>query len=187
MNTPTPSPLDDTLNQLREALNKLPTKKQKLITDWIIRLCHYIGFEDAFRPERVPRYRRGDIVYVDFGLNIGNEYGGVHYAAVLEANNHKKSGNIIVIPLTSLDADKTKDDIHAADLFLGCGIIPWTPYATIAKPAQVRAVSKMRIIKPLKKDDKRARLNDEYLEMIEDRLKQIIFVNPCLQEPQKIV
>jgi len=181
-NNQTPDFIDTALIRLRDTIKKLPTKKQSIIAKWIFKWCQYIDFESTFKPERVPRYKRGDVVYVDFGFNVGNEYGGVHYAAVLEVNNHKGNGNIIVIPLTSLDADKTKEDVSANDLYLGSDILPWTQYGTVAKPSQIRAVSKMRIVKPLKKGDNWVRLKDEHLEMIDNRLKQMIFKVQRLQE-----
>ena len=174
MKTPTPEPLDVALITLRAAIAKLPKKKQDILVKWLAKWSGYISLEGSFKPEYVPRYRRGDIVYVDFGFNIGNEYGGVHYAAVLEHYNHKTSGNIMVVPLTSLEAGKTPADIAKDDLYLGSGIIPWTPLDTVAKPAQIRAVSKMRIIKPLKKGDDWARLLPEHLNAIDDRVRQTI-------------
>ena len=174
MSTHTPDPLDVALAELKAAIVKLHPKKQGIIIKWLNKWNRYLSLENTFKPEYVPRYKRGDIVYVDFGFNIGNEYGGVHYAAVLEHDNHKTNGNIIVVPLTSLDTGKTIADIPQADLYLGGGIIPWTPFDTIAKPSQIRAVSKMRIIKPLKKGDQWARLLPEHLDMIDNRIRQTI-------------
>lgn len=152
----------------------MPSKTQTIITDWIIKWSRYLRLESTFKPEYIPRYKRGDIVYMDFGFNVGNEYGGVHYAAVLENDNNKSNGNIIIVPLTSLDAGKTSADVAKADLYLGSDIIPWTSSATVAKPTQIRAVSKMRIIKPLKKGDQWAKLLPEHLDLIDERIKQTV-------------
>ena len=178
MSAYTPDSLDAALARLKSTIMTLPAKKQEIITKWIIRWSRYLALEDSFKPEYIPRYKRGDIVYVDFGFNVGHEYGGVHYAAVLEHDNNKGNGNILVIPLTSLDAGKTPADVARADLYLGTGVIPWTSFGTIAKPAQIRAVSKMRIIKPLKKGDQWARLLPEHLDLIDTILKQMIIKLP---------
>ncbi|MCL2079678.1 MAG: type II toxin-antitoxin system PemK/MazF family toxin [Oscillospiraceae bacterium] len=170
----TPEQLDHALAKLKDTISKQSPKKQAILIKWITNWSRYIMLEDTFKPDYVPRYRRGDIVYVDFGFNVGNEYGGIHYAAVLEHDNHKTSGNIMVIPLTSLEAGKTSADVARADLYLGSGIIPWTPFDTVAKPSQIRAVSKMRIIKPLRKGDKWARLTPEHLDAIDEKIKQAI-------------
>ena len=174
MSTPMSDPLDAALAGLKAAIIKLPAKRQDIIIKWLAKWSRYLSLEDTFRPDYVPRYKRGDVVYVDFGFNVGNEYGGIHYAAVLEHDNHKTNGNILVVPLTSLDVGKTPADVAKADLYLGDGVIPWTPFGTIAKPSQIRAVSKMRIIKPLKKEDQWARLSPAHLDAIDDRIKQTI-------------
>ena len=171
---PEPDPLDVALSNLKAAIAKLPGKRQDIITKWLVKWSRYLSLEDSFKPEYVPRYKRGDIVYVDFGFNVGAEYGGVHYAAVLEHDNNKTNGNIMVVPLTSLDAGKTPADVAAADLYIGGGVIPWTLVDTVAKPSQIRAVSKMRIIKPLKKGDKWARLSPAHLDAIDERIRQTI-------------
>jgi mRNA-degrading endonuclease toxin of MazEF toxin-antitoxin module len=169
MNT-TPDPIDTALSLLKATIQKLPAKRQDIIIKWLTRWSRYLSLEDTFRPDYVPRYKRGDIVYVDFGFNVGNEYGGVHYAAVLEHDNKKTSGNIMIVPLTSLETGRTPADVAPADLYLGGGIIPWSSVDTVAKPAQIRAISKMRIIKPLKKGDQRARLSPEHLDAIDERI-----------------
>lgn len=46
-------------------------------------------------------YSRGTVVYVDFGLNIGDELCGPHYAIVLNKKDNPKNAKLTVIPLTS--------------------------------------------------------------------------------------
>ena len=87
----------------------------------------------------------------------------------------------MVVPLTSLGSGKTAADIAKADLYLGAGVIPWTQVETIAKPSQIRAISKMRIIKPLKKGDQWARLTPAQLDLIDERIKQTI-IKPDVQK-----
>jgi len=173
-NTSPPDPLDAALAGLKAVIITLPSKKRDIITKWLVKWGRYLSREDSFKPEYVPRFKRGDVVYVDFGFNVGAEYGGVHYAAVLEHDNNKTNGNIMVVPLTSLEAGKTPADVAQADLYIGGGVIPWTQLDTIAKPSQIRAVSKMRIIKPLRKGDKRARLSPAHLDAIDGRIMQTI-------------
>jgi len=169
---------------LKATISKLPAKRQDILTKWLTKWCRYLSLEDTFKPEYIPRYKRGDIVYVDFGFNVGHEFGGVHFAAVLENDNNKTNGNIIIVPLTSLEAGKTPDDVSKADIYLGSGVIPWTPVETIAKTSQIRAVSKMRIIKPLKNADQWARLQPKHLDEIDYKLKQTIIRSS--EEPQDV-
>ena len=167
--------LDGALAKLKSSILKLPAKKQNILTSWIVSWSYYLEKESSFNPDKLLYYKRGDILYIDFGFNIGNEYGGIHYAAVIENNNNKRNGNIVVIPLTSLASGKTVADIPKTDLYIGDNIIPWTDSATVAKPNQIRTISKMRIVKPVTVNDKIARLDGNQLNLIDERLKQIIF------------
>lgn len=167
--------LDDALNNLRTAIQSKSAKKQQILAEWINQWSKFLLRESVFSSKYLPYYKRGDIVYVDFGFNIGTEYGGVHYAVVIEDNNNKTNGNIIVVPLTSLDPGKSISDISPADVYIGDNVIGWTSSATVAKPNQIRSISKMRIIKPTHPKDKTARLTGAQLQLIDDKLKRFIF------------
>lgn len=73
--------------------------------------------EPRFVPRYLKAYKRGDIVQINFGFNLGDEYGGKHYAVVVE-DNDRSSGIVTVIPLRS---SKPKDSagIHRYELSLG--------------------------------------------------------------------
>lgn len=68
--------------------------------------------EGKIRPH-YNQYKRGTIIYVDFGVNIGSELSGGHFAIILNKKDSKKSSTLNVIPLTSknkkhfLPIDKT--------------------------------------------------------------------------------
>lgn len=46
-------------------------------------------------------YKRGSIIYVDFGVNIGQEFSGPHFCIVLNKSDHKHNEKLTVVPLTS--------------------------------------------------------------------------------------
>lgn len=168
--------LEEALDKLKGVILSKPEKKQGILVKWLNKWSELLQKEDKFKPDRLPYYKRGDVLYVDFGFNIGAEFGGVHYAVVVENNNNKRNGNIVVVPLTSLDKGKSKDDIPQNEIYIGDNVLEWTNAATVAKPNQIRAISKMRIIRPVKADEKRkATLNGEQLQLIDDRLKKIIY------------
>ena len=50
---------------------------------------------------RFKRYSRGQIVRIKFGVNIGSEFSGEHYAIVISKKDTMKNPVIHVIPLTS--------------------------------------------------------------------------------------
>ena len=163
--------LDKALQNLKNAILTKSPKVQSILIDWLNKWSKYIIREANFNPSYLPYYKRGDIVYVDFGFNVG----GIHYAVIVEINNNKHNGNILVVPLTSMDKNKSVDEIAHTDVYIGDNVIDWTNSATIAKPNQIRAISKMRIIKPVHKKDKRAKLNSEQMSLIETRLNELIF------------
>lgn len=91
-------------------------KKANLISFWLENYISYIQREETFDPSYLKRYERGDIIKVNFGFNVGSEYGGLHYAIVLDKYNARNSPVITVIPLTSYTEG---DDIHPNDVSLG--------------------------------------------------------------------
>lgn len=96
--------------------NDSKSKKAMLISYWLKDYCKYIEYEDTFEPQRLKRYERGDIIKVNFGFNVGSEYGGLHYAVVIDNKNAINSPTITVIPLKSF---KDNDKMHNNDVYLG--------------------------------------------------------------------
>lgn len=98
------------LNKLLEGYINAPNnsrlKKANLISYWIKDYVRMIDFEEKFDPTKNISYKRGNIVKVDFGFNIGAEYGGLHYGIILDNNNAHNSPVVTVIPLTSTKSDK---------------------------------------------------------------------------------
>lgn len=108
------------LNNLLEAYIASPAEKQikkaHLISYWIKDYTKFLDFEEKFDPTRNIAYKRGNIVKVNFGFNIGSEYGGLHFGVVLDKHNDHSSPVLTVIPLTSLKENKA---IHANSVDLG--------------------------------------------------------------------
>lgn len=92
-------------------------KKTDLLSYWLEQYTKYIQQENKFEPKYLKSYKRGDIVKLNFGFNVGSEYGGLHYAIVINNNNPHSSPVLTVIPLTSLKT--SEDQIHPDDVFLG--------------------------------------------------------------------
>ena len=109
-----------TLNNMLEGYINDPTgnhlKKANLISYWIKDYVKLINFEEHFDPTKNIAYKRGNVVKLNFGFNIGSEYGGLHYGIVLDNNNHHSSPVITVIPLTSVKDTKR---IHSNSVELG--------------------------------------------------------------------
>lgn len=48
-----------------------------------------------------PNFKRGEIIKVDFGINVGSELSNTHFAIVLNSDDNNNVDNITVLPLTS--------------------------------------------------------------------------------------
>ncbi len=98
------------LNKLLEIYINDPSmkhlKKAYLISYWIKDYVNYISFEETFDPARNIAYKRGNVVKINFGFNVGSEYGGLHYGIVLDNKNNHNSPVLTVIPLTSVKNNK---------------------------------------------------------------------------------
>ena len=90
-------------------------KKTDLLSYWIENFSAYINDEDSFEPSRLLRYRRGDVLRVNFGFRVGREFGGLHFAVVVENYNAHNASVITVIPLSSTDGRT----IHPDNVDLG--------------------------------------------------------------------
>lgn len=102
----------DKLNSLIEDLANSPDtlKKANNLSYWISQYSTYISFEKQFDSTRLKRYKRGDVIKVNLGFNIGNELGGLHYCIVLNSKNSMKSGTVTVVPLSSSKENKQYHD-----------------------------------------------------------------------------
>lgn len=108
------------LNKMLESFINDPAekhlKKANLISYWLKDYVSLINFEEKFEPTKNIAYKRGNIVKLNFGFNIGSEYGGLHYAIVLDKHNDHNSPVVTVIPLTSTKHNKS---IHPNSVELG--------------------------------------------------------------------
>lgn len=196
-------------------------KKAQLVAYWIKDYVFFLIKETTFSPRSVPKLKRGSVVVVDFGFRIGNEFGGRHFAVVLDNENGLNSPIVTVIPLFSLkdnfqqnrytcllddgvynqlfqnikrthdEALKIIDDItcgsnvHSCDTKKAQKLIEQTEkmlqeighmkQGSIANTCQITTISKIRIIRPLKKDDPLygLRLSENDMEKINEQVKNL--------------
>lgn len=100
--------LESYLQELIDDGNESDLKKVKLMSYWMKEYCEYLKEEKTFKPEKLKRYERGDIIKVNLGYNVGSEEGGLHYAVVWDMKNSMYSKVITVIPLSSVKKDDYK-------------------------------------------------------------------------------
>lgn len=141
------------MQNLEDEIESLAEDKQIKIFQWLNSWIYYLSYEDTFDSSKLMTYKRGDIVHVNFGFNVHNELGGCHYAIVVEVDNAPSSGCVTVVPLRSEDTEEEAlNNMHdKTEVYLGSGIVCFgngqNKY-TVAKVNQIRAIDKMRILKP---------------------------------------
>lgn len=159
------------LNDLRLIIENMDEKRGKLFLDWLELQNKYLIWEESFDPTRLRKYNRAEIVLANFGFNTGSEYGGMHYAVVVDDN--KKSNPVVnVVPLSSLEENETEEDVHPDDVYLG-EIKAINDKKAIALPAQIRAISKLRIFKPRKAVDDVYKLPPDKMDIIDKKIVQL--------------
>ena len=99
--------LEDYLHHLQR-MNDEDNKRSDKIAQWIENWVKYLKIEQAFNSRSIQALKRGSIVYADFGFNVGMEYGGLHYAIVLNKEDARSNHLLHVLPLTSV---KEKTDM----------------------------------------------------------------------------
>ncbi len=98
--------------------NKQNKKRAMLLAYWIIDYIRMLKAEKTFDSKKLLKYKRGDIILIDLGFRIGNEFGGRHFAVVIDNFNSKKSGIISVVPLTS-KKEKDYNSLYCYELKTG--------------------------------------------------------------------
>lgn len=90
-------------------------KKSALIYYWMRDYKNYLKNESKFSSNYLPAFKRGNIVNVNLGFNLGSEMGGLHYAIVLQ-NSPRNNPNLVIAPLTS---SKGRTTFHKSEVNLG--------------------------------------------------------------------
>ncbi|MGN0422823.1 MAG: type II toxin-antitoxin system PemK/MazF family toxin [Lachnospiraceae bacterium] len=107
--------LNSTLEEFINDPSNEHLKKANLIAYWIENFAMYVKSEETFTPTRLLRYSRGNVIRVNFGFNIGKEFGGLHYAVVIDNDNKRNADVLTVIPLSSTDGK----EVHERSVDLG--------------------------------------------------------------------
>lgn len=108
------------INNYLHNLREDNPKKSELISYWIHDFIKMIKFEDTFKPTKNKNYKKGDVIKVNLGFNVGSEQGGLHYAVVLEKNNSQASPVITIAPLTSINSsNKSNKGLRPGKVNLG--------------------------------------------------------------------
>ena len=146
--------------------------------DWIDRKATFFrqSFERSGYGPQPDDLKRGDIVWVEFGINVGTELSDYatkgHYAIVWAVD----LGNVIVIPLSSRPAPGSmlKFDLGVIEGLVQAGV----DYRSYLKLDAIRSISKRRIGRMPGKDGGKVSISNDLLDKIKD-IVQITFVDGC--------
>jgi len=107
------------------------------------------------------RYKKWEIWYIDFWINIWNEFNKIRPAVILLNKKYSKGNNIIVAPISSFWENKKiiNTNIIIEETFL--------KQKSIIKLNHLKDISKKRLIKKL------WRVNNDILSEIDSKLKNI--------------
>lgn len=109
-------------------------------------------------------YSKWSINYVDYGINLWTEINGKRPSIMIKKSKYSFGEDIIVIPLSSITINKSKDTFDVC-------ILPhqtsWLKNASFAKIRQMRSISKKRIWNNIWKIIDRA-LKDQINETIKE-------------------
>lgn len=111
--------LDNYLDSLISSEDAKKKGKSDKLCYWLEDWATFLDFEAQFSPQSLRRYKRGEIIKVHLGFNVGSEEGGLHYAVVLDKNNAKSSPVISIVPLSSVKPHTEITKLKNGSLFLG--------------------------------------------------------------------
>ncbi len=77
-------------------------QKFKHLPSWLDNTSYFYQKEaNKHLPHRYYFFRRGTVVRVNFGINMGSEFSNIHFAVVLDKHDSPKKRTLTVLPLTS--------------------------------------------------------------------------------------
>lgn len=90
---------------------------------WVSTKTQYIIDEPTYVYDKEDKLTRGSVVWIEFGFNVGNEFGGRHPAIILR----KTGSSIFVVPLSSQEPNNKKDYHVKIDKVYGFkNMVRWT-------------------------------------------------------------
>ncbi len=153
--------IDDSCTNYKYAYNTEHPKFIKL-GNWLEKESTIFKNESKNIIQKKPNFKRGEIIKVDFGINVGSELSNTHFAIVLNDDDNNSVDNITVLPLTSKKGYKR--------LYLGNLLKPFNNMRynkkTYALITQITTISKTRIFY----DNIKCSCDSDTLELIDNEV-----------------
>lgn len=103
-------------------------KRTNNYLQWISTKTQYVMDEAAFVCDKEDKLVRGAVVWVEFGFNVGDEFGGRHPAIILR----KTPTSIFVVPLSSQEPNIKKDyHVKIEKVYGFRNMVRWTNVLTL--------------------------------------------------------
>lgn len=104
------APLEAAVNNFKKIQNS-GIYKFKYMNSWCFEYSDFLLDEVRLLKENksYTRYKKGAIIYVKLGVNVGREFSGNHFCMVLNNHDSNKNPILTVVPLTS---SRSKFNVH---------------------------------------------------------------------------
>ncbi|CAC8000967.1 type II toxin-antitoxin system PemK/MazF family toxin [Staphylococcus aureus] len=104
------APLETAVNNFKKIQNS-EIYKFKYMNSWCLEYSEFLLDEVRLLKENksYTRYKKGTIIYVKLGVNVGREFSGNHFCMVLNNHDSNKNPILTVVPLTS---SRSKFNVH---------------------------------------------------------------------------
>lgn len=160
------------LKNIENKLNNIDSEVAEEYIEWIDRKTTYLkqSIDRSGYGPQPDDLKRGDIVWVEFGINVGTELSDHqtkgHYAIVWAVD----LGNVIVIPLSSRPAPGSclTYDVGVIDGLVQEGV----DYRSYLKLDAIRSISKRRIGRMPGKNGGKVTIDSKLLQTIQDIIKK---------------
>lgn len=166
MNTETQSKIDIACNNFKEVKNSNKIKFSKL-DDWLLKESEEFKSETKSEKSIYFKYKRGQVLKIDFGVNLGTELSHTHFAIVLNDDDTRLTDNITVIPLTSKNGYKRLNLGNLVSQEYNSSKYDNETYAIIT---QIKTISKKRILE----NDNRLICSEEILTKLDNAIKDYL-------------
>lgn len=112
--------------------------------NWMEKQSTIFKNESDRKKSNKPNFKRGEIIKVDFGVNMGSELCNTHFAIVLNNDDNNNVDNITVLPLTSKKGYKRINLGNQLKPFINNKRYNKNSYALIT---QITTISKNKVFK----------------------------------------
>lgn len=138
----------DTACKKFKIVQKSNYPKYLKLDEWLEKESNIFEDETKGTSYNYLKYKRVQLIKVDFGINIGTEISHTHYAIVLNSDDTIRNDNITVLPLTSKSGYKR---INLGNIVMDNNKAIKYQNKTYGIITQIKTISKKRVLLNSKK------------------------------------